>query len=176
MGDLLSGRVITQSLCIIVVLVVVLRQHSLGPALFGKPPRHRWLASIFCLLAIVTAAYYWRGSFLASALLEMDCFSVALGVLCALSGRFSIHAKGIISGFTVVRWDQLEGWEWEKPSRVLLLWVPFSTVYLLPLRKSVCRRSRETKTKELEDLLQRFAPERYRPFSADQPPERTSHG
>ena len=96
--------------------------------------------------------------------------------LCLLTGRSSIHPEGIISRSTVVRWDKLAGWVWEGSSQELLLWVPFSTVYLLPLRQSVCHHSRETKTEELEDLLQRFAPERYRPFSADQPPERTSHG
>jgi hypothetical protein len=85
-------------------------------------------------------------------------FSLVNGIRSLWTNRLSLHPDGLGIGGMAVPWSKLQGWAWEPVSNRLTLFVPRS----MPFRFSSRCPTREVRSTELEALLLRFAPERYR--------------
>ncbi len=166
MNDASTAQVILRSIAVAtfvyLYLVGWIRQRTLGPALLKLPSRNRLQAWLLVFIACLAATYASRGDSLREVALEVGFFLLIASAMF-LAGRFSIHSNGIICGSSIIPWTQLEGWAWDSPSQNLVLWAPWSAIHLLPFRAITRCKTGRVKSIELEALLQRFAPERFRP-------------
>ena len=141
------------------VLLLWFRRRQLGPALLAVPPRTDWLPYLYLALFALSAAALFLGW---TTHLDVVGLFFAMALLSFLTRGFSIHPHGIACGATIIPWSKLEGWTWESPSQQLILWFSWSLVILVPARSPFRCQTGQFQSRELEALLQRFAPEGYR--------------
>jgi hypothetical protein len=151
------------------------RRRHLGPLLLRMPWSRLWTFAYLLLAVLIVPVILSQGGPIYLQALDFN-FYLGLPTSQLFFDRLSVYQGGIASGTTAIPWAKLEGWEWESPTLALSVWTERAAIYDLPLRGIGRWKTRQAKTAELEALLQRFAPERYRPSVADKTPEQVSHG
>lgn len=148
------------------------RRRRLGPLLLRMPWSRLWTFAYLLLAALVVPVILGQGGPIYLQALDFNLY-LGLGLGQLFFDRLSAYQGGIAIGTTAIPWSKLEGWEWESPSQELSVWTARSAIYDLPLRGIGRWKTRQTKTTELEVLLQRFAPERQRASQAGLSPAPT---
>jgi len=128
----------------------------LGPALLKETDGSGWLAAGLTLLVGVSNVYFLKDESMWFVCLLVAAFGSS-AVFGFFGKGFSIHAKGIVFGMTVVFWSELEGWSWHPGKRTLLVWSRSWWVRAMSLRRVSGLNTGQAKTGELEALLERFA-------------------